>query len=328
MSNYSSNSSQPAFFADPKAYSLVFKLRATADGLLPAMIGHAERGFILELIKERSPDLFGELHNNSDIKAYALTPLSADGRYFFDRRQQKLKVRQGHTYLFKVSFISRRVYQEVLEVFLKETPWVMTLKHVPFHLDGVEIQNRPILVTSKPEGTVPTESPPPNAWKVWFNTPTQFSVFGSSKVREYFPRPVNIFGSLLRLWQQFLPTPSYFVKEEFFLLVEKQTYCRSYRTETVDVRFDARSKEVGFVGWAMLVCQERSSKYLPFLTALLELGEVMNVGNKRTQGFGVMRYECLEENRRKRSEPRTQPEPPSQNSSSEGGEGQLPPEQT
>ena len=263
---------------------------ATRNGSIPMFLGHVERAALLELLSSQQTDLIKIFHEGNDIRPYALTPLAYKGHYLIPRDGYTyIQVKQGERYAFSMTFISPYYFQQTIEIMLNLNHITLILKDIPFSLESININTTPILTVSNPAETVPVPFHYPNVWNIKFLSPTQFKQ--KNNLMSYFPIPEQIFSSLYRLWEKYLPLPTFFIKEEWETLIHDHCFCRAHNIRTMQFYVGKGPMEVGFIGWAQLVCTNRSTPFVSFLTALLELGQAMNVGSKRTQGFGVMSYD-------------------------------------
>lgn len=278
-----------SFYSDFKSYELEFSLRAYETATVQPFFGTAERGALLNLINDHLPDLADELHNRNDIRPYSLTPLAFNNHFLLPFKGSTIKILSGSIYTFKLKVLSNHVFQQLVSVFLNSPNKKITFFELDFLIESIHISNRPLLNIFPPEIQSPDQVHSPNAWKLFFHSPTQFKSKFDTIIP--FPLPQYLFNNLFHTWRSFLQVPHFITQENWFPYLDQQLYVRQHKIRTLQLRFGKHSNEIGFIGSCLIVSKDSNNPINSFLTALLQLGETMNVGSKRSLGFGVMSYE-------------------------------------
>ena len=277
-----------AFYSDFKAYEIEFFLQAQETSFVQSFFGPAERGDILNLLLDHLPDLAKELHKSNEIRPYALTPLSFNNKFLVPFKGGGVKISSGQVYTFKMKLVLKDIYKKLVDTLLTAPELKFQIYNINFLIISIQLFQKPLLNIFPPSENIFNNVNSPNAWNIFFNTPTQFKSKYDTIIP--FPIPSLIFNNLYHSWNYFFGTPRFITKELWFDYLEQKLYCRKHKIRTVQLKFGNSSSEIGFIGSCLIVSKEEKNPVNSFLTSLLELGETLNVGTKRTLGFGVMNY--------------------------------------
>lgn len=277
------------FYSNFKAYEIEFFLQAQETSIVQAFFGPAERGAVLNLLLEQLPDLAKELHNSNDIRPYALTPLSFNNKFLVPFKGGGIKIFSGNVYSFKMKLVLKTIYEKLVNTLLNSSNLKFQIYDINFLIVSIQLSQKPLLNIFPPSENIFNKVNSPNAWNIFFKTPTQFKSKYDTIIP--FPIPSFIFNNLYHTWNYFFGTPNFITKELWFDFLEQKLYCRKHKIQTVQLKFGNSSSEIGFIGSCLIVSKEEKSPFNSFLTTLLELGETLNVGSKRTLGFGVINYD-------------------------------------
>ena len=228
------------------------------------------------------------LHEKNEIRPYALTPLTFNNHFLIPFKMPTVKIISGNIYTFKMNIISEYVYEQLLSVLMKTPEITFRLYNINFTISSIQLSNKPLLNIFSPQEPISNQVHSPNAWYIYFKSPTQFK--SKYDVIIPFPLPSYIFNNLFHTWKEFFPVPHFITKENWFEYLEQKLYCRYHKVQTVQMRFGLSSSEIGFIGSCLIVSKDNINPFNSFLTSLLELCESLNFGTKRTLGFGVMNY--------------------------------------
>ena len=236
------------------------------------------RGALLAIIKESQPELACLLHDAPGIRPFSLSLLTPH------RRDFATLLIEGRTYQFRVTFLEEHIMDTMLEFLTRDRP-VFNLLGAELTTSHVELDRVTFL------DLVADSSTPIYSFSLRFLTPTCFSAWGSD-VHYLYPDPVKVFPNLLRLWNRFCPSHALPRTSVYYDWVARNVIVTSYSLRTRTVRLGEARRTAGFIG----VCHYRirhtpqNQALAAFTNTLCRFGELANVGNNRTAGFGVVRY--------------------------------------
>lgn len=243
---------------------------------LPRFTGYVSRGLLLTMLRRVEPTMSDLLHVPNAPKPYSVTPI----RFRSQRRTPK-------GYVLDPSVPARVEFR-----FLADDP-VRRLLDYFADRTGVLIYDTEFKVASITIGSATYEeleaSEPTDAFRLSFRSPTYLSAMGS-RYDLLYPDPVQLFTSLLRLWDAFTTGKKYGPGglEEYreWLRAHAGVTQHALRTRLAEM---ARKRAVGFTGWATYALNANDD-WNRLTIALARFAEYSNVGGNRTGGFGEIKY--------------------------------------
>lgn len=249
--------------------------------MIPSFVGHMIRGLVLSLIKAVDPDLSASIHKKNEIRPYGVSNV------FFPYRE-KPKWKNGTFFLHssnQVSFhfktINQQVSQSLVQALLTSVGESLKLADQLFVLENVQLRSEHIT------DEMFSNSLPLEIFSVRFLSPTQFTPLKLPGVY-LFPEPSFFFGNLAHLAQDLKLIKVSFNIDEFLDYISKNVYARKYRLKTTEIRMGKLPPIVGFKGWVEYINKDPEGIYGAMIPFLLKIGEIINVGKKRTAGMGVI----------------------------------------
>jgi len=263
-------------------YSIMLELRARDEAFIPMTMGHLAHAMFLNLIKQFDPALSAQLHDRPGGRPFTTSPLRGvpvqEGGFALQREQ---------TCFLRVTLLDGGyLWDRLSRHFLEAGTILVDL--------GTTLQLTRMLTsaTADPIGWVGTVEwqalsslPPQHVITMQFASLTAFHL--GNRQFELFPKPLQVWESLLRVWNAFAPD---------FLKIEKQGL-REFLAEQVTVTHCALFTEIwhypkydqkGFVGTCTYQIQEEH----PFdhlLTTLAAFARFAGIGYKTTMGMGQAR---------------------------------------
>jgi len=234
------------------------------------------RGALLSIIREYQPELARLIHDRPGIRPFSLSLLTPH------RRDFSTLLIDGRTYQFRITFLEEHIMDTMLNFLAEDRP-TFNLLGTELTTSHVELDRVTFLDLAVDSSTFD--------FSLRFLTPTCFSAWGSDD-HHLFPDPVKIFPNLLRLWNHFCPSHAIPRTSTYYDWVARNIIVAGYRLHTRVVRLGEQRRVAGFTG----ICHYRirrtpqNQALAAFTNTLCRFGELTNVGNNRTAGFGVIRY--------------------------------------
>jgi len=252
------------------------ELIAEKEVELPCFTGYVSRGLLLTMLRRVEPSTSDSLHVPNAPKPYSVTPI----RFRSLRRTPK-------GYLLDPSAPARVEFR-----FLSDEPVRRLLDYFADRA-GVLVYDTEFKVASITIGSAAYEelegSDPAESFRLLFRSPTYLSAMGSRWDLLY-PDPVQLFTSLLRLWDAFTTGKIYGPGglEEYreWLRAHAGVTQHALRTRLAEM---ARKRAVGFTGWATYALDD-DDDWNRLTVALARFAEYSNVGGNRTGGFGEIKF--------------------------------------
>lgn len=254
------------------------ELIAEKEVELPRFTGYVSRGLLLTMLHRVEPTTSDALHVPNAQKPYSVTPI---------RFRSLKKTPKG--YLLDPSVPARVEFK-----FLSDEPIRKLLDYFADRA-GVLIYDTEFKVSSITIESATYEelecSESVGSFRLNFKSPTYLSAMGNRWDLLY-PDPVQLFTSLLRLWDTFTTAKKYGPEG----LEEYRGWLRSHagvtehllRTRLAEM---ARKRAVGFTGWATYSLNA-DDQWNRLTVTLARFAEYSNVGGNRTGGFGETRFLC------------------------------------
>lgn len=261
---------------------ITFNLRSPTDTKVPRFIGQQIRGIALNLISQIDPNLSTQMHRANDVRAYAVSNI------FFKNSQPKrnrdfIFVSPSHQPSFLVKTVSKDISSTLLSSLMKLQNQVILLKDKPFLIENIQLS------TDHYTDNYFSKQPLSEVFHIDFRSPTQFSLKSSSSVY-LFPDPRFLFGNLATQAADLSLTTAQFDREGFHDYISKNIYIRRYDLFTRQIRMGNKLPPfVGFCGKCTFIIKELDGFYSNLLPFLVKVGEILNVGNKRSAGMGTIK---------------------------------------
>lgn len=252
-----------------------FHLVAVKEGFISPFTGGYVRGFFLNRVREKSPELGRYLHDAKTVKPYAVKPLRP-----VDKKMQVIKngwrIEEGDNIVFELSVLDESIENEVMNILINNKEY--SFGKIGFELDRIEIMRKSYneLASELLKARI----------GLTFHTPTLFNIRGR-KITYLFPDPVRVIGNLLTIWNKFAPEKIRMLTDRLVEWVSDAVEVKSYELRTREVTIE-NVKVTGFKGRVEWVVLEGERELLTYISPLLKLSEFSNVGEKRTYGLGVV----------------------------------------
>ncbi|NCJ08571.1 CRISPR-associated endoribonuclease Cas6 [Synechococcales cyanobacterium C] len=234
--------------------------------------------WFLEQVRQYSPQLSQELHDNQTEKAFTLSAL-LDPQNPWSRT---LKLQAGQVYQWQITALSRPVVQW-LTLWLKSLPSTLPLRTAPLQIQNWSISHPPLTYRKLAQLPARTSHMP-----LSFISPTSFRHKGNHLP---LPAPVNIFHSYLRRWNVFSPDPvnaDHFLQwvDESVIIVRHQFHS----VKTIAAKKGAVTGFVGAVEFGLSPKGRAHTDYAPLYQVLGRLAPYCGTGHKTTFGLGQTRW--------------------------------------
>ena len=258
-------------------YSLVIKLRALEDSLIPQAHGHHAYAFFLKLLKAVNSPLSEQLHGASGLKPFTLSSL----RGKTSLEQGKMRIIEGADYRLRITFLNEFLFAYFLDALAKSEEEV-SLSSASFKITEVATQGEPWTRYSSFESLL-ENSLPKRKISLEFLSPTAFR---SQKRNYLFPEPRFTFESYLSRWNAFSTIR---LPESLKEIFSSHVYVSQYELRTSLLEF-GNHREIGFEGVCTFeVKEEIGEQLLRQINALADFAFYCGTGAKTTMGMGQTR---------------------------------------
>ncbi|WP_448597125.1 CRISPR-associated endoribonuclease Cas6 [Thermoleptolyngbya sp.] len=264
-------------------HSLVLNLQARSPIQPGYLTGKHLHALFLTLVSSVDPELGDRLHAQTTNKAFALSPLQKGDRPDDLQWQHTRPIPAGMPCWWRISLLDDQLFGNLSRLWLNLNP-----QH-SWHLGAADLFITSILGT--PQSTQPwagfasyhqlyeTASAEASQIHFRFFTPTAFrqGTFDSA-----LPSRENVFGSLLRRWNEYSPVP---LSESIIDYLFPSYF--DLRTELVK---DARSKFIGCVGsLSFRILGAAEAETIRQINTLADYALYAGVGRKTPMGMGMTR---------------------------------------
>ena len=261
------------------------------DILLPRFTGSITLSCILNIISTIDKEYAEKLHESKQLKPYSCTPI-----YPLPNPEKLLPPPNHITYLklnkkyaMRITIISDNLM----------TKFLLGLNDLAIEALYFKLMEVPCLINDISVRAYTFNSLEPKVKsdmiKVRFLTPTRFAVRGTVKRKRpkfrLFPVPENLFHSLVHHWNYFAPPESRIPETKFLDYVVNFVYEDDYKIKRETVEIGKGRKAVGFIGYCVYRFYKTKSKWFEIALRLLTYGELINVGNAKSMGLGVIKVE-------------------------------------
>jgi CRISPR-associated endoribonuclease Cas6 len=261
-------------------HSLVLKLEAQNEAVIPAGTGHLTLANFMDRIRKIDPSLSSGLHSLDGLKPYTVSALQGE----FKTTGYRMQIAPGQVYSLRYTLLNGSIPFSGLCSCLKKEP-SLRLDQAVFSLS--EIISDPGL--SPLAGftnfkKISEQAVSRRTITLKFSSPTAFRSAG--KRNAIFPHPSLVFGSYLNKWNSFSPHK---LDEKVKDICEAEVVPSSYKLETTMLDFGSY-RELGFTGWCTyLLPRSITEDIVVCLNALADFSFYCGTGAKTAMGMGQTR---------------------------------------
>ena len=261
------------------------------DILLPRFTGGIALSSLLSLLSQADSSLAKRLHSSKEMKPYSCTPIYPHGRIpSLPSKGSITHLRKGMRYCLRFTLITDIIIEKFLQAInaiSQDQTWDLRLMDV-----------RCPILEAKAQVTTYREIRPSmrdDYVKVRFLTPTRFAVRSTMRRPKpkfrLFPVPENLFHSLAHHWNSFAPKSLKIDENQLYEYVLNLVAEDDYNIRRESVEIGKGRKAVGFTGYCVYHFQRPDHPAFEACMKLLAYGELVNVGNAKSMGLGVMKVE-------------------------------------
>jgi CRISPR-associated endoribonuclease Cas6 len=261
--------------------SAVITLQPTQPSTIPADQGRATYGLFLEWVRQADATLAQELHDIEGVKPFTVSDLQGTGR----RVRGEITLDPQRPVWWRVTTLTPRLSQVVLEQVLANRPDQLTLADQPFQVVGATVDEgeHPWAGQTSYEDLAQRHllgAAEPSPWlNVEFVTPTTFRSQGKHLP---LPLPGLVFDHWLSKWNRFAPLSLHPDVKRF---ADECLAVSRYRLRSRVVRFGPATF-IGFVGRCSFRALRRDPYWLRLLHTLAAYAFYCGTGHKTTMGMG------------------------------------------
>lgn len=268
---------RPSFSIDRSNAELVgvqLEIEPIEDGQLPSNYTYFLHAWFLDQVREMSPVLSKELHDNQEEKAFTLSGFLGN----VEMQEQRVWFRSEERYCFVITGLNALVCQALGEW---QIPQEMVLQGMRFGIVGVW-QVLPGLTYDEM-----WERPTGGDLSLTFVSATGFRKSGNHMP---LPIPENVFHSYLRRWNVFAPIE--FEQDDFLKWVNECVVIVRHEVRSMKVQAGKLGSVTGFVGLLELGLTGKASEepeYVQLVRTLVACAPYFGTGHKVTFGLGQTR---------------------------------------
>jgi CRISPR-associated endoribonuclease Cas6 len=241
---------------------------------LPRFTGYISRGLLLAMLKRVDPVLAQRLHEPQSPKPYSVTPLRFKSRA---RTRDGYVIDPAYPCRVKFRFLAEGYARRLIDYFTEKVE--VLIYDVTFRVASISL--RSVEYSELEAETL-------DSFRLHFRSPTYLSSMGS-RYNVLFPDPVQVFPSLMRLWDTHSTSKKYgregLAAYKEWLGRHVGVTKHDLRTVLADMK---RTRAVGFKGWATYE-MDSQDEWNRTTVALARFAAYSNVGGNRTGGFGETR---------------------------------------
>jgi len=260
--------------------SFVLIISPKSSAIMPLTLGRALQALFLKLVSTQNSRLAEELHAPARFKPYTISPLR--GQLLAENGG--LLARAGQRYWLRITSIDEKLSQTILTLDRHLPDRINILKNI-FDVSGTALNpvQLPWAVTTTYGSLYNQAGTAESDIDFEFSSPTTFR---SGKINTPFPLPGLVFGSLIKKWNFFAPSP---VSIDLISLVEEQVLLSRYELKTHMLDYNDK-RQVGFEGKCKFVLPDSGDNGLSAVINLLaDFAFFAGVGAKTTMGMGQAR---------------------------------------
>lgn len=263
---------------------IIYRVQAMENGSVPIANGKLLHGAVFNMLKEQSPELADNIHNNIRFKSFTLSPLRFLHVGQEDEAVFKYRVKSGQLAEICLTAFSDELIQAFVNI---PKGHIFEIGQVHFKLENVftEPQNHGEAVLMTKDEFL--ESIPPIITEfvtLQYVSPATFRLDTSDYP---FPEPRLVWGSLAMKWNQLdMPEP---VDVAQCKAVAEQVVPWKWEGKTERLRFNKNISVTGFVGKFTYSLHNLEEEQRKIFYRLAYFAEFAGVGRMTAQGMGQTR---------------------------------------
>ena len=269
--------------------SIVTTVETDTETLLPRNVGRAHYAAILQRLRTVAPSLVTAIHNGDGPKPLTCSDI-LNGR----SNRDGTRLEPGVPYYLRVTGLTERVSDALLEALVEKPPAAIELLHHPLRVTGATADetghgwagatNYDALAARQmlPGGSIAKQV------TIQFASPTAFKQAGRQMP---LPLPDLVFGSLVERWNRFSPLA---LSPEMRRFGAEMLALTRYRLQSRPVTQKNGALRIGGVGTATYRALGGDRYWLATMQMLAEFARYSGVGVQTATGMGQARR--LEDN--------------------------------
>ncbi|RLE56257.1 MAG: CRISPR-associated endoribonuclease Cas6 [Thermoprotei archaeon] len=260
---------------------LELELRFFTSSVIEYFTGLFTLKLLLKLIALRDHDLARKLHNMKRVKPYSCTALMLGNKVLSNR---VTKLLPNITYRVRYVLVLDEVFRTLITSISTHIGEKLTVENVDLTITNVRYTAiSHIDLPSRPSPKITIE----------FLTPTRFVVKRTVKKRKpkyrLFPLPETIVHNILHHWNEYAPPDVKLDEKPVLEWVLNNVYETQYHLKRATSTLTRGRLLIGFVGWCTYTVEDLESHWSRIFMRLLRYGELVNVGNSKSMGLGMVR---------------------------------------
>ena len=269
--------------------SIVITVETDIELLLPRNLGRAHYAAILKRLDAAAGGLATAIHDGEGAK-----PLTCSDLLNGTGNRDGTRLARGTPYYLRVTGLTEKVSQTLLQTLVKTPPREIELDHNPLIVTGSTVDKADhawagsTTYEALTAHLMPQRATIPQQLTMQFASPTAFKQAGRHMP---LPLPDLLFGSLVERWNAFSPLA---LSPDVRRFAAEMLALTRYRLQSRPVVQKNGALRIGGVGTASYRALGRDRYWLATMRMLAEFARYSGVGVQTTTGMGQAR--CLEDN--------------------------------
>ena len=263
---------------------IIYRVQAMENGSVPVANGKLLHGAVFNMLKEQSPELANNVHENVFFKSFTLSPLRFLNVGQEDEAVSRYRVKAGQLAEICVTAFSDELIRAFVNI---PEGYIFEIGKVPFALKNVLTepdQHGEAVMLTKDEFMDSMQPRTPEFVTLEYVSPATFRL---DKSDYPFPEPRRVWGTLAMKWNQLdMPEP---VDVAQCKEVAEQVVPWKWAGRTERLRFNKNIAVTGFVGKFTYSLHNLDEEQRKIFYRLACFAEYAGVGRMTAQGMGQTR---------------------------------------
>lgn len=263
---------------------IIYRVQAMENGSVPIANGKLLHGAVFNMLKEQSPELANNVHDNVFFKSFTLSPLCFLNAGQEDEAISRYRVKAGQLAEICVTAFSHELIKAFVNI---PNGHILEIGTVPFILKNVftePSQHEEAVMLTKDEFMDSMPPRTPEFVTLQYVSPATFRLDASDYP---FPEPRRVWGTLALKWNQLdMPEP---VNVAQCKEVAEQVVPWKWEGKTERLKFNKNIAVTGFVGKFTYSLHNLNEEQRRIFYRLANFAEFAGVGRMTAQGMGQTR---------------------------------------
>ncbi len=259
-------------------YAINIHITPKISGSIPLYSGELINAVFYNIIKNIDKEIFYEIHTNSNIKLFTISPLMSTDLKI---KNNKILIDKKNRYYFRITLLDELLSEKIIHYLINNLKFI-NIANINFSVNDIEINsdNKKILNFTTYKKIYKSASSKNKKFIIKFYTPTIF------KVNNYytpFPLPSLVFKLLFVKWNTFSPI-KFDIKS--YQNIDNFIYTLKYKLKTQSIYHNKLILH-GFIGEASYIIKSKDRDIIKTINTLKDYIIFAGIGYHTTMGMGV-----------------------------------------